>query len=84
MNCCIKEVLLMSRQAPTPSVRFIMDPQTPEDGKILRNNLTEAHLMAVRGFLSSLNLCNTDMEAMKELLRRRRTIPEKGGAHETG
>lgn len=72
----------MSRQAPTPSVRFILNPQTPESGKTLRNNLAKAHLLAVRSFLSSLNLSNTDMEEMKELLRKRQTIPQKGGIHE--
>lgn len=72
----------MSRQAPKPSVRFVLNPQTPESGKTLRNNLSKAHLLAVRSFLSSLNLSNTDIEAMKELFRKRQTIPPKGGTHE--
>lgn len=57
----------MSRQAPTPSVRFILNPRTPEGEKTLRNNLAKAHLLAVRNFISSLNLSNTDMEAMRNL-----------------
>ncbi len=68
----------MSRQAPTPSVRFILNPRTPEGEKTLRNNLAKAHLLAVRSFISSLNLSNTDMEVMKELLS-----CQKGGTHET-
>lgn len=68
----------MSRQAPTPSVRFILNPRTPEGEKTLRNNLAKAHLLAVRSFISSLNLSNTDMEVMKELLS-----CQKGGTYET-
>ncbi len=68
----------MPRQAPMPSVRFILNPRTPEDEKTLRNNLAKAHLLAVRSFISSLNLSNTDMEMMKELLS-----CQKGGTHET-
>lgn len=67
----------MSRQAPTPSVRFILNPRTPEGEKTLRNNLAKAHLLAVRSFISSLNLSNTDMEAMKKLLS-----CQKEGTHE--
>ncbi len=67
----------MSRQAPTPAVRFILNPRTPEGEKTLRNNLAKAHLLAVRSFISSLNLSNTDMEAMKKLLS-----CQKGGTHE--
>lgn len=69
----------MSRQAPTPSVKFILNSQTPEDGKMLGNNLLKAHLLAVRSVISSLNLSNTDMEAMKKLLGKRRTILSKAG-----
>lgn len=58
----------MSRQAPIPSVRFILNPQTPANEKTLRSNLSKAHLLAVRSFISSLNLSNNDMEAMKQLL----------------
>lgn len=57
----------MSRQAPTPSVRFILNPRTPEGEKTLRKNLSKAHLLAVRSFIASLKLSPKDMEAMKQL-----------------
>ncbi len=57
----------MSRQAPTPSVRFILHPRTPEGEKTLRDNLAKAHLLAVRSFISSLHLSSNDMETMKNL-----------------
>lgn len=57
----------MSRQAQTPSVRFILNPRTPEGERTLRNNLAKAHLLAVRSFISSLNLSANDMEAMRRL-----------------
>lgn len=57
----------MSRQAPTPTVRFILNPRTPEGERTLRNNLAKAHRLAVRSFISSLNLSANDMEAMRRL-----------------
>lgn len=57
----------MSRQAPTPTVRFILNPRTPEGERALRKNLAKAHLLAVRSFISSLNLSANDMEAMRNL-----------------
>lgn len=57
----------MSRQAPTPSVRFILNPRTPEGERTLRNNLAKAHRLAIRSFISSLNLSANDMEAMRRL-----------------
>lgn len=57
----------MSRQAPTPTVRFILNPRTPEGERTLRNNLAKAHRLAVRSFISSLNLSANDMEAMRNL-----------------
>ncbi len=57
----------MSRQAPTPTVRFILNPRTPEGERTLRNNLAKAHRLAIRSFISSLNLSANDMEAMRRL-----------------
>lgn len=58
----------MPRKAPTPSVRFRSDKPNPEEEKRLRDNLSKAHMMAARNFLSSLNLSNRDKKIMKNLL----------------
>lgn len=58
----------MARKAPTPSVRFILGTQLREEEKILRKKLSEAHILAVRSFISSLNLSSSDKKAMKKLL----------------
>lgn len=57
----------MSRQAQTPSVRFILNPRTPEGEKTLRKNLSKAHRLAVRSFISSLKLSPKDLEEMRKL-----------------
>ena len=58
----------MPRKAPEPSVRFYLNPQALEKEKKLRDNLSQAHIMAIRSFVSSLNLSNRDKENMKKLL----------------
>ncbi len=58
----------MPRKAPTPSVRFILNPKFQDEEKILREKLSEAHILAVRSFISSLNLSTSDKKAMKKLL----------------
>lgn len=58
----------MARKAPTPSVRFVLDPQLAEQGEILRQRLSEAHILAIRSFISSLNLSAADKRAMKQML----------------
>ncbi len=58
----------MPRKAPTPSVRFILNPKIQDEEKIFRKKLSEAHILAVRSFISSLNLSTSDRKAMKKLL----------------
>ena len=58
----------MPRKAPIPSVRFPSNTQDTEGEKKLRNNLSKAHMMAARNFISSLNLSKRDKETMKDLL----------------
>lgn len=58
----------MPRKAPTPSVQFILNPKFQDEEKILRQKLSEAHILAVRNFVSSLNLSTSDRKAMKKML----------------
>lgn len=58
----------MARKAPTPSVRLVLDPQCPEEEKFLRQRLLEVHILAIRSFISSLNLSAADKRAMKNML----------------
>lgn len=58
----------MPRKAPNPSVRFRSNTQDTEGEKKLRDNLSKAHVMAARSFISSLNLSKCDKEMMKNLL----------------
>ncbi len=58
----------MARKAPAPTVRFVLDPQFAEEEKILRQRLSEAHILAIHSFISSLNLSAADKKAMKKML----------------
>lgn len=63
----------MPRRAPTPSVQMHRKPQAPGEEKDMRNNMYKAHVMAVRSFLSSPHLSNSDREVMKKIIERKQT-----------
>lgn len=58
----------MPRKAPRPRVRFYLSPSKKDETENLCKKMSEAHLVAVRSFISTLNLDNDEKEAMKELL----------------